>query len=203
MIRLSFNGPDLLDQAKRLGADLRLATGDMRDLMLRFDKALTLYIKRRFDREGPHWARLAPSTVAARERGIRLPTGSIYKGRSQIYQIGKRGSYYRREKPLRRVAAVHPIGQWTGKARLQALKPGKAKRQSYARDFGKRSTPARQRLVYLHKGGPTRPPRPIYRVREVEKLLQKEGQAYIEKLIKQLNSMQDLPDHGSLKGLLI
>ncbi len=203
MIRLSFNGPELLKQAKTLGANLGLATGDLRDLMLKFDKALTQYIKRRFDSEGPHWAPLRPSTRAARERGLRLPTGSINKGRSQIYRLKRGGSYYRLQKPLRRVGPDHPIGQWTGKARLQALKKGKAKRKSYERTFGKGTTPARQRLAYLHKGGKGRPPRPIYRKREVEKLLQKVGSEYIEEVIDALNNMQDIEELDRLVGAVI
>lgn len=190
MLRLSLNTPVLLEDVRRLGEVLGLATGDLFDLFEEFDAGLTKQIKARFDRGGPGWDRLRPSTVAARERGIRKPTGVNRISRSQTFQV--KSGYYRTEKPLGRVGPSGPIGQWTGKARRQAIKKGKVRRKSYTRDFGKKSTPARQRLEWLHKGGKNRNPRLIYVERQVRRLLKKKGDLYLKELVRNFNQADDL-----------
>lgn len=169
--------------------ELGLAFGDFRDFFIEYDAWLTGHIKSNYDREGPNWKGLAPRTRYARrlalERGD-TPVKHRGSGRAGSVIYTAPTGYYRQNKPLRRVGEAHPIGQWTGKARRRALKKGKAQRKRYLRDFGPKDI-HQYKLMWLHEGAPTRPPRRLYRARYLQKQLEKMAGEYGRSLVDALD----------------
>ena len=182
MIDITIDTTKMQAKVEDLVRELRLSFGDFRDFFLEFDAWLTTHLKSNYDREGPHWAPLAKSTRAARATGLKYGTAPAWHKTGGGWTGSTPTSYYRRTKPLRRVSDAHPIGQWTGKARKRALKKGKALRSYYVRDF-RPDDFARDRLYWIHTGGPGRPPRPIYRQRVLEKEFAARAKAYANNLV--------------------
>lgn len=146
MIELSVNTEEMKRVVDRLAKESGLNFGDFRPLFLEFDGWLSRHLKDNFNREGPHWSPLAPATVRARLKGW-----GYYKKRSTE---GDR----------------HRIGRWTHGAYKRAQKKGKALRSKYIRDFGPEDF-SRAKLEWLHLGGPSRPPRRLYKQRTLDKKL--------------------------------
>lgn len=163
MIDLSINTDELKREALSITRSWALVLGDLRDMFGGYDVKLSKQIEKTFKKEGPGWASLAPSTRMARRRGW------------GYYKTGGR-----------KAGDAHPIGVWTGKAKRRAMSNGKALRKGYTRTFGKDDA-IRKRVGYLHKGGPYRAPRPIYRKRAVERLLKSHATWWLDTIASKLN----------------
>ena len=186
MFELTIDTSNMISTVQRIAETLRLNLGDFRDLFRDYDAWLSKHIQDNFDKEGPNWAPLARSTRAARGRGLKYGTAPAWHRAGGGRTGSTPSSYYRSTRPMRRASEAHPIGVWTGRARRRAIKKGKALRSKYVRDFGPEDE-TRDRLHWLHTGGPHRQPRPLYRNRVLEKQLERMAQEYGNTLISKVD----------------
>jgi hypothetical protein len=169
MIDITIDTAAVEKKIRTLAEEMRLGFGDFRDLFLEFDAWLSGHLKKNFNREGPNWAPLARATRRARLKGWGY--------------YGKRRSG---EGP------DHRIGRWTHGAYRRAQKKGKALRTRYVRDFGPRDF-SRDKLHWLHTGGPFRPPRRLYRQRVIEKEFVRMVDKYANTVVQVIeNKLADL-----------
>lgn len=189
MIELAINTDEIRRKAQEIGKAWGLIFSDQTMMFRGFDVRLSEHIKGNFEKEGPGWAPLAESTREARERALRLKTDRT-KVWSRSTRFYRQASYYRRTRPTKGVSPGAPIGVWTGKIRKRAQAKGKANRSAYTRTFGPRGE-IRDRLAWLHQGGPNRAPRPIYRHRRVERLFVKYAKWWFETLTGRIDMVLD------------
>lgn len=166
MIDARINTAEIKKDAQRIFQPWKTVFGDLREVWRGFDSRLSEMLFKNF-KKASGWAGLAESTKKTRERARRLGQDKrkLWSRSRGVFRMA--GCYYRRTRPLKEAGASGPIGVWTGKSRNRTKVKGKANRTTYEKTFGKKGE-IRDRLGYLHHGGPNRPPRPLFKRKRVE-----------------------------------